>query len=54
MPPPIWPAKVENFMPLGVIPMYSLFTIIMPLVMGRITDMHSKHPQHVMGASSKL
>ncbi len=50
-PPPTVPARVENFIPTGVISVNSRWTVMMPLHMGRMHDMHSKQPQEVMGSS---
>jgi hypothetical protein len=52
MPPPIWPASVENFIPAGVMPLYSRLTIITPLHSGRRATTASKQPQLVIGCSS--
>ena len=52
MPPPICPARVENFMPTGVIPWKSRSTIITPFASGTIPAIHSKHPHEVMGSTS--
>ena len=49
-PPPTVPARVENFIPQGVISACSLFTIIIPPVEGSIAAIHSKHPQEVIGS----
>ena len=51
-PPPVMFASVENFMPAGVSPVYSRFTIMTPLQSGSSATMASKHPQLVMGNSS--
>jgi len=53
-PPPTKPARVVKFIPQGVIPGNSRFTIIKPLHSGTIAMMHSKHPQLVMGSSMTL
>ncbi len=50
-PPPTMPASVENFMPEGVMPEYSRFTIMTPLHMGRSAMMAMKQPQLVIGSS---
>ena len=50
LPPPTVPARVENFIPHGVISGYSLFTIIIPPVEGSTAAIHSKHPHDVIGS----
>ena len=51
VPPPTVPARVENFIPHGVISGYSRFTIIIPFVDGSNADIHSKQPQLVIGST---
>ena len=49
-PPPTMPASVENFMPDGVMPGNSRFTIMTPLHIGMSAMMHMKQPQDVIGS----
>jgi len=51
---PIVPARVVNFIPLGVIPVKSRLTVMMPLHMGKMAAMHSQQPQVVMGSYTML
>ena len=51
-PPPVIEASSPNVIPTGVIWENSLFTIINPLASGIIPQIHSKHPQEVIGSSS--
>src|SRR3990172_7931772 len=53
-PPPTVPARVENFIPMGVMPVKPRFTIITPFASGTMAMMHSKQPQEVIGASMML
>jgi hypothetical protein len=50
-PPPTEPARVENFIPAGVIPWCPLWTIITPFASGTMAMMHSKQPHEVIGFS---
>ena len=47
-------ARVVNFIPQGVSPVYSRFTVITPLLKGRTAAMHSQQPQVVIGSLTRL
>ena len=53
-PPPATDARSPKLIPQGVAPWCSRLTTITPLAIGRTATMHSKQPQLVIGASSKL
>ena len=50
-PPPVMEASSENVIPIGVIPAYSRFAMQTPFDSGSIPQIHSKHPQDVIGFS---